>query len=80
MASGVMDSHWPMELATVAHRDEYEIADMLRLSPRAARRVAAAVELHSRLIRRAVPKHMLIWVPEDVIKVMAPYSPAGRAC
>ena len=74
MASGVMDSHWPMELATVAHRDEYEIADMLGLPPRAARRVAAAVELHSRLVRRTVPKRMPIWKPEDVITVMAPFS------
>ena len=74
MTPGVMDSHWPIELMALAHRDEYEIADMLGLPARASRRVAAAVELHRRLIRRAIPKRMQIEGPEDVVTAMAPYS------
>lgn len=74
MAPGVMETHWPMDLAALPHRDEHEIADMLGLPPRAARRVAAALELHSRLIRRAVPKRIRNWLPEDVVVAMAPFS------
>ena len=74
MAPGVMDSHWPLELMALVHRDPHEIADMLGLPPCAARRVAAALELHRRLIRRAVPHRMRITGPEDVVTVMGPFS------
>lgn len=74
MTPGVLDKHWPMDLAALPHRDTHEIADMLGLPTRAARRVAAALELHSRLNRREIPKRMKIWVPDDVIVAMAPFS------
>lgn len=73
MAPDVLASAWPSTLMDLAHRDEYELETTLGLRPADARKLAAALDLHRRLLEWSVPKRPKIREPEDVLTVMAPY-------
>jgi DNA repair protein RadC len=71
MAAGVLESNWP-NLMNLAHKDEIELANLLGLALGPARRLAAAIELHHRLVRWAVPVRPVIQSPEQAMAVLAP--------
>lgn len=73
MAPDVLATAWPSTIMDLAHRDEYELASLLRLRPADARKLAAALDLHRRLLEWSVPKRPKITEPEDVLAVMAPH-------
>jgi len=72
IAPDVLASAWPDALMTVAHMPEEDLAHVLGLSPGPARRLAAALELHRRLVNWSVPIRPTITTPEDVMAVAAP--------
>jgi len=58
----------------LAHRDEYALATMLGLRLPAARRLAAALELHRRLVTWSVPERPIIDDPAVAVVVLAPMA------
>lgn len=74
MASDVLASAWPSTLMDLAHRDEYALATMLGLRLPAARRLAAALELHRRLVTWNVPDRPIIDDPAVAVSVLAPMA------
>lgn len=57
----------------LAHKDEIELANLLGLAPHLARRLAAAIELHHRLVRWTVPIRPVIESPEQAMNVLVPF-------
>ena len=56
----------------LVHMTEPELAHVLGLSPGPARRLAAALELHRRLVAWSVPIRPILKKPEDAMAVLAP--------
>jgi DNA repair protein RadC len=72
MAPDVLATAWPITLLDIAHMTEDELGHLLNLPADAARRLAAALELHRRLVRAGVPLRPTIRTPEDALAVLAP--------
>ena len=70
MTPSVLTTAWPDTLMSIAHMSEVELAFLLGLSPGPARRLAAALELHRRLVNWSVPVRPIIVTPEDVMAVV----------
>jgi len=73
IAPDVLATAWPSTLLDLVCRDECELANLLELRPADARKLAAALDLHRRLLEWSVPKRPKILEPEDVLAVMSPY-------
>jgi len=71
MASDVLASAWPSTVMDLAHRDEYALVSMLGLRLPAARRLAAALELHERLVQWSAPVRPIIDDPAVAVAVLA---------
>ncbi len=71
MAPGVLDHAWP-DIMAICHMTETELACVLGVSPGPARRLAAALELHRRLVAWSVPIRPTITTPEDAMAVLTP--------
>jgi DNA repair protein RadC len=71
VAPGVLATAWPSTIMDLVHRDEDALANLLELQPEAARRLAAALELHERLVQWAAPVRPTITEPEQALAVLA---------
>lgn len=72
IASSVLATEWPDTLMSIAHMTEVDLAHLLGLTPGPARRLAAALELHRRLINWSVPIRPIVKTPEDAMAVLTP--------
>lgn len=72
IAPGVLADQWPDSLMAIAHLDQFALSTALGLAPDTARRLAAALELHHRLVLWQVPKRVRITQPEDALPILAP--------
>lgn len=71
LAPGVLDHAWP-DMMTICHMNEQDLACVLGLHAGPARRLAAALELHHRLVKWSVPVRPIITTPEDAMAVLTP--------
>jgi DNA repair protein RadC len=65
-------SGWPDSLTALANLPHAALAHVLHVSDEAAARLAAALELHRRLMHEAAPVRPCIMSPEDVLPILAP--------
>jgi DNA repair protein RadC len=72
IAPSVLGAAWPDTLLAICHMTPHELAHLLGLSPGPARRLAAALELHRRLVTWSVPFRPIIKTPEDAMAVLTP--------
>lgn len=72
IAPAVLATDWPDTLMAIANMTEVELAHLLGLAPGPARRLAAALELHRRLVNWSVPIRPILKTPEDAMAVLTP--------
>jgi DNA repair protein RadC len=70
IAPDILANVWPTTLLQIIHLPEEDLVNLLGLSPESARRLAAAFELHRRIVHWSAPIRSIITTPEDVLAVM----------
>ena len=72
VAPDILASAWPTTLLQIIHMPEEDMSHVLSISLESARKLAAAFELHRRLVNWSLPIRPIIKTPEDAMAVLAP--------